>query len=446
MPLLILEILNEFEQLFLPLLSGGWEILRAWWWILVPLVLHGPFLYFWLWWRREKFWAGIKFVVLEIKIPKDILKPLKAMEQAFSSIWGNIYDPPDWWEVWIDGKELKSFTLELVSKGGEPHFFIRVPEKNRDAVEASLYAQYPDAEISVADDYTRYVPQDIPNKDWEMWGTDYYLIKDDVYPIKTYSKFFEEKPEVAKEEKRLDPLATLLEGMAKLKPGEQLWIQIAAMPVTSLDNDFISRGEDVVRKFTKRPKEEKPKAMIWQAAEEAVGGLVTGELPEVKEEKEEVIPPEMRLTPGEREIVASVEGKVGQYCFECFARFIYLARKEAYFAGAKSIPFGFFSQFDTTNLNAIIPWTRTITKIKKHWFLPLNLILPRRLFVRKRHLFRHYIERIPPLFPWLGGTFILDTEELATIFHLPGRGVAPAPFVPRVEAKKGEAPSGLPTE
>ena len=74
------------------------------------------------------------------------------------------------------------------------------------------------------------------------------------------------------------------------------------------------------------------------------------------------------------------------------------------------------------------------------------MLRPRRLFLRKRRMFRNYIKRLPPLFPLKGGKFILNTEELATMFHFPGRAVAPAPFVPRVEAKRGEAPPGLPTE
>ena len=57
--------------------------------------------------------------------------------------------------------------------------------------------------------------------------------------------------------------------------------------------------------------------------------------------------------------------------------------------------------------------------------------------------------RFSPLFPQKGhwpSSFILNTEELASIYHFPGRRVAPAPFIRRIEAKKGEAPSGLPTE
>ena len=65
-------------------------------------------------------------------------------------------------------------------------------------------------------------------------------------------------------------------------------------------------------------------------------------------------------------------------------------------------------------------------------------------------MFSRYINRLPPLFPKSGkidkGRFVLDTEELATLFHFPGKTVAPASFMPRIEAKKGEAPPGLPME
>ena len=38
---------------------------------------------------------------------------------------------------------------------------------------------------------------------------------------------------------------------------------------------------------------------------------------------------------------------------------------------------------------------------------------------------------------------ILSTEEIATLFHLPGINVK-APLFPRVEAKKSQPPAGLP--
>ena len=39
--------------------------------------------------------------------------------------------------------------------------------------------------------------------------------------------------------------------------------------------------------------------------------------------------------------------------------------------------------------------------------------------------------------------FVLNTEELATLFHLPGM-VSATPTFGRVESKKGQAPANLP--
>ena len=422
-----------------------WDIIENWWWVFLPFVLYRPFLYFWRYGRAEAWNLAQKSVLLEIKMPQEVLKPLRAMEQVFSAIWGSVYDPPDWWEKWFEGKTLLSIQLEMISLGGEPHFYVRVHESRKDAIEAAIYSQYPDAEISVADDYTKYVPQDVPNKDWDLWGCDYILGKPDAYPLKTYSKFFEERPEIAKEEKRIDPIATLLESMGTLGPGEQLWIQIVASPVTNQENNFVDRGRAIADKLAKRPEKAKLKPILQEAAEE----LATGKPPGAAEAKEDlkleaIYPPEMRLTPGEKDIVAGVEGKIAKRSFLSFFRFIYLAKRDVYFGGAKAIPFGYFQQFATENLNFPKPWPKTITKI--HRYPILDILRPRRLFIRKRRLFFRYIKRLPPRFPLGGGTFIFDIEELATMFHFPGRTVAPAPLVPRVEAKKGEAPAGLPLE
>lgn len=376
--------------------------------------------------------------MLEIKVPREVIRPLKAMENVFAGLW-QLYDPPNPREKWLEGKVQLSLALEVVSLGGEIHFFIRVPEGARKLVESSVYSQYPDAEISEAEDYTKYVPHDIPNKDWDLWGCDYQLVKEDVYPIKTYSKFFEERPEVTIEEKRIDPISQLLEGLAMLKPGEQLWIQIIAEPITPKENDYVARGRAIADKIARRaaPRTYPPLAL------EAAEVLISGKMPGPAEQPKELIPPEMKLTPGEKEVLAAIEEKIGKYAFNTAIRFVYVARRDAYFGPAKTLPMSFFSQFSTQNLNAMKPWPKTITKVHTilTWFLD-----KRRLYLRKRRMFRNYVKRLTPLFPRPGGTFVMNIEELATIFHFPGAIVSRAPFVPRVEVKKGEAPPGLPTE
>jgi len=431
-----------------------WDIIKNWWWTLLPFVLWRPFLFWWLWWRQEVWMFAQKSVLLEIKMPQDVLKPIRAMEQAFNAIWANTFDPPDWWEKWFEGKQLLSVQLEMASEGGDPHFYIRCHESRRDAIESSIYSQYPDAEISLADDYTKHVPQNIPNKEWDLWGTDYIMNKLDVYPILTYLKFFEES-EMAKEEKRIDPMVNLLEGMTKMKPGEYLWVQVAFSPITNSKKpeegeEFIKRGEKERDKLAKRTEKAKQKSILQEAADE----LISGTIPGAKEEKEQIFPAEMRMTPGEKDMVTGVENKVAKRCSRSYIRFIYLAKRDVYFGGAKAIPFGFFNQFSTENLNQLKPWPRTLTKIKKYVTLmkvpiPINeLLRARRVFRKKRRLFFRYIRRFPPLFPKPSkeGIFLLNTEELATIFHFPGRAVAPSPTVPRVGAKRGGAPADLPLE
>ena len=54
--------------------------------------------------------------------------------------------------------------------------------------------------------------------------------------------------------------------------------------------------------------------------------------------------------------------------------------------------------------------------------------------------------RVTPLFPKGGGTYILNTEEVASLFHFPTEAAASAPGAPRVEAKKRGEPSDLPVE
>jgi len=380
-------------------------------------------------------------VVLEVKLPKEVLKPIRAMEEVFASIHGGTYKPADWWEKWIDGEVQLSTNFELVSVDGRPHFFIRTPRHSRDIIETSIYAQYPEAEIQEVEDYVKKIPQNIPNKEWDMFGADYKLLLPDYYPIKTYQKF--ETEHETKEEKRIDPLAVLLEAFAKMNPGEQFWIQIQEDPVSEGPKDeWVAKGKKLRDKLAKRPEKPKTKPIIQEAAEI----LITGKTEEPPKEKD-IIPPEMKLTPGEREIVAAIEQKISKPIFKANIRFIYLGRKDIWYKNNWRLAMSFFNDFMTLNLNGLVPLGRTLSKIHKSRFLLPNIIHNRRGYLRKRRLFRQYIRRDTPFFPLSGGNFILNTEEMASLFHFPGKTVVPTPSVSRVEAKKGGTSSlDLPIE
>ena len=189
-----------------------------------------------------------------------------------------------------------------------------------------------------------------------------------------------------------------------------------------------------------------PKPIIQEAAQILSTGKATEE--KVKEEKE-IIPPEMKLTPGEREILAAMEKKMSKPFFKTSIRFIYLGKREVWFKPNFRYAFSYFNGYSTNNLNALFPYGagKTLTKVAKSWFLPVNLLRKRRLHLRCRKIFRNYVRRLSPFFPRSGGTFMLNTEEMASLFHFPGEGAAGAPGLSRIESKKGGgAPSELPVE
>jgi len=407
----------------------------------LPFILWKPLSFLYLYWRRFDCWMPKQTrVVLEIKMSRQVLKPIRAMETVMASLHGAVYHPPDWWEKWIDGQVQLSLQFEIAAIDGETHFYIRTPVKYRDSVEAAIYSQYPEAELQEVADYTKLVPQNMPNQDWDLFGTDYTLVADDHYPIRTYRQF--ETEHELKEEKRIDPIANLLEAMARVKPGEQFWIQIAASPRAQEDlAAWLEKGRTIRDKLARRPEKPKPKPIIQEAA----GILITGKVGE-EEKPQEIIPPEMKLTPGEREIITGLEEKMTKPIFDTAIRFVYFGKREVFFRGNFRLAFTFFNTYMTTNLNGLVPLGRTFCKIHKSWFLPLNLLRPRRHYLRCRKIFRNYIQRLPPFYPLSGGTFILNTEELASLFHFPGEVVAPAPGGPWIEAKKGGAPSELPME
>ena len=437
------------------------QILKNWCWFFFPIIFWFPAKTLYLWWMRWEVWyPKSKWILLEIKPPKEVLKPFSAMENVFSMLWG-IFDGPNWRERWCEGMLPIGgglwFSFEIASFGGEIHFFMRIPEPFRNTAEFVIYSQYPEAEIFLAEDYTQNVPKDIPNDKWDLYSEDYSLIKPDHFPIKTYSSFFEKEAEEKRvmEEKRMDPMDSLLEGLSRFQSGEQIWLQIVCCPITDDMFPWISRGREAADRVARRPVPAKPKAMLETAAEILIKGKA-GE--EKKEKPMELIAPELRLTPGEREVLTAIENKIKKYGFYCWIRQVYLCKLDEphSFGNYKTIRTYLMSQFMAQNSNSFIYYGPTRTRI--HYWLR-----DRRLFLRKRKQLRSYIERLPslfprtfsgePLFPFghkqgrspgIRATIILNIEELATIFHFPAKIITPA--ITPVEMKKAGPPPGLPFE
>lgn len=438
----VIKGLSTLWKISIPYLLVLKTIIFQFWWLPLPFYLkhHVDFIYDVF---NGEDWLSDsvrKGVVVEIKIPQTIVRPLRAMEAVFASFWGT-YDPPtSWKEHHFKGKRILGASFEIAGIDGVPHFFVRLPESNKKLLKAVIYSQYPEVEIVETSDYTKQVPQDIPNKEWDLWGCDFELIKPDVYPIRTYEAFYEEKPDVNSEEKRIDPLSPLFETISLTQPGEQLWFSIFIMPKGPKDTDFFERSKKEVDKLAKRPEKPESKPLwidFWNL-------LAHGEPPATEAVKEETfLPPEMKLTTGERDIVAAIERKRSKNVFLCFIKYVYVAKRKVFYNSAKGFGTSFFSQFGTQNLNSTKPWSKTSTKVHSPTFFQA-----RKLYLRKRDLIDNYRTRDPGFdpFPVDGACFYLNTEELATLYHFPSYEGAPSAALKRMETKKGAPPSQLPVE
>ena len=233
-------------------------------------------------------------------------------------------------------------------------------------------------------------------------------------------------------------MADLLEGLSTLKPGEQFWLQIIAKPVLGRDKPWQKEGRELADRLARRPEKKESKPIIQEAMEILISGPG-----EPKKEEKELIPPEMKLTPGEREVLGGIEEKLSKFGYDCNIRFIYLGKREVFFKPTTKIGFSFFKETSTENLGGLKPTSKTMTKVKSVFFWFFD---KRRVYIRKRRMLRYYKKRWPPLFPRSGMTYILNTEELATLYHFPGEAVAPALGLSRLGTKKGGVPSDLPVE
>jgi len=371
-------------------------------WAWLPFVLAAVFFETWMYYIQRVYWQGIKWVVLEIKPPRDIQQSPKIMEQVFAGFWGIFGTISTKYEKYLKGVLQDYLCFEIVGVDGSIHFFVRAPEKYRNMIESQIYGQYPQTEIREVEDYVGNVPADIPNKNWTLWGCRMTLAKEDSYPIRTYA----EQVEVISGPKIplfIDPLAGLMEVFSKLRSGEQIWIQILIRPVA---DNWVEKSKVLVKK------------LMAEAA------------PAAGEEGGTSMP---ILSPGLRETLTLIENKASKKAFESKIQFAYLARKELYSPPNIGASMGLFNQFASLNGNVLRPETQTITKA--FYFLAKQ---------RKIYKQRKIIRMLKQRSYWEKG-YILNIEELASLYHFPTTGVK-APMTPWLEIKKAEPPLGLPTE
>lgn len=429
----MLEIPTVSDIIF-PVFSVIREGLRSFWYLVVPPALFLIFAELWLVYVQKRYISNIKWVMLEVTVPKEVMKTPKAMEQVFAGL-SIIQSGINFVEKWWKGKVQEWVSFEVVGYQGTTKFYFRAPVYFKNVVEAQIFSQYAQAEIREVEDYTERAPAAIPSKEYDLWGTELVLDKEDAYPIRTYPEF-----EESQEEKRIDPMAALAEAASHIRENEALWIQVLLRPAPK---DWKEKGEKLVNKLIGR-KETKPLGLfrlIVAFVDEFFTGLVHAafDLPPVEgaaatPQKSEG--PETKiqfLSPGQKDVVERIEKKLAKLGFSAGIRFVYWGRQDIFTKSNVAAALSYFRQFNTMNMNAFKP-NKEVTPSIDYWFKA------RREFVRKTVLWSAYKGRAFPK-----KTGVLNIEELATICHYPTVFVE-APTVYRIESRKGGPPPTLPIE
>lgn len=427
------NLFTSFSHLF-ALIGSVFSVVLSFWFIVLPPALFALFKILWMPHVWGHFGSKIKWVLLEIVPPKDIEKSPLPMESIFAGLAG-VSKGILTYDAWVRGEFPTSFSLEIASVEGQVHFYIRTQSGFRNLVEAHFYAQYPNIELVEVPDYTEAVPRTVPNKDWDLWGSDFVLVKDDLYPIRTY-KYFEESVTG----KMIDPLAGLIETMSKAGPGQHMWFQMIISPESE---KWYKTGKETVDAFIGKTKEEKPGLLtgflsfLGDIVKNIVPALLGHELSySAAEEKAKKEFEEGKATYGQRETLKALEANLGKLQFKTKMRYVYVGRVETFSktTGVSSFVGG-IKQFNDQNLNSFKPDDGTKTAAD-------YLFVQSRLRLLQRRIFRRFVSRDSD--PQTN-RFLLSTEELATIFHIPDMQIT-APSLNRIAAKTSGAPTNLPIQ
>lgn len=379
--------------------------------------------------RTQKYWST-EHCVLEIRLPEEITQTPFAAELFMRGLYqtGEVDTPLH--EFW--GNTRPWFSLELVSTEGRVRFFIWTRKRYKNLVEAQMYANYPTVQVVEVPDYTLDMPFDLARMD--VWGIEQALQLPDPYPIVTYVELKMDKADTEEQFKN-DPLAALIEMMGQLKPGEHIWIQNIIRGHTKP-----SFGRPGVAPYSITQEYAHHKELnIEQWAKLEIDAIAMRANAYDKEKKTINF---IGLSEGDKAKILAIQQKLNKQLFEVGIRAMYVAKREVANSGPRAgIPSAYRS-FEHGSEGRGLNGPRPI-----FWIGPFNYKWQDWWGIRRRMLQRRfyeaYVSRQYFFEPHKHRHIILNTEELATLWHLPGQ-VVRTPTLERMPSRRGAAPANLP--
>jgi hypothetical protein len=323
-----------------------------------------------------------------LEIPRTNDKKELAAEQMLASLHGILKSKK---ELRLSGYLQEHISLEVAAIGQRIRFYMWMPKHLQAFVEGQIYAQYPTVQIyEQSEDYTRRKLHQSVIHTAELTLTD-----NETLPIKTFPSF------------EVDPLAAITATLAKLdKEDEEVWIQIMARPIS---DDWHRKGAKTAARIRAGSGMFGGNSSALTYAGDLLAALAKpptqdGKAPEISER--------------DKTRITAIEEKSRKLGYQVKIRLMYAGHDQHTARLRMQALVGAFKQFNTTNLNGF-----EATHVS---------------FNREKQL--EYYSRL-----FLDRGFILNIEELASLFHLPHTTVE-TPNIVWATVKTAEPPPNVPIQ
>lgn len=353
------------------------------------------------------------WVMLKVSIAKERHAAEDEQRMDFRELAGVIEPFFGGLEALFDTKIQKKISgqdhisLEIISKGGLVFFYIGTPSLYKESIEKNILAQYPDAVVEEDKDRGYSI---FKGTKGEIAAGNLRLLKKFYFPIKTY-RYLE-----------YDPLNGIVNGLSKLGEQNNVGIQILIRPT---DNSWRFAIDKTAKNIQSGKSASYYQMNSRQKAGENffkflgdVGKTAAGKTLE-EDEKDKMSQNQLRLNPIQEQQLKLLAEKGSKTGFDTQIRILSVAPTKEQAVEKLKIVYSAFAQFFAPDHNGF--------KLKKA--------------KKQRETVANYIYRIYGREPRM----LLNTEELASVFHLPNRYMD-APNIAWVYSKKESPPPQLPVE
>lgn len=306
--------------------------------------------------------------------------------------------------AWLLGRN-DHFSFEIVANEKKISFYIVAPKSMARYVEQQVHAHYSDAVIEEVEDYN------IFNPNGEVFAGFLKTKRSFIFPIKTYDKM------------EADPLNSLVNVMSKLNKDEGMAIQYV---VRSSKPAWHKKAGNVARAVSNG--KSLSEALSLNKANKVIGAL--GEIADIAKmsnEKQMDRETHNSLSAMEQDVMKAIEEKNSKAGLDVNLRIIVSAKNKAQ---AQVYYDNIFSAFGQYNYHEYGNGFKSRKVIGNR-----TIVLNQKMIIRD-FIFRRFKDKIG---------FLLNTEELASLFHLPLRG-ADTPNIEWLTAKQAPAPTDIPDE